>query len=242
MLRALLSFVTRSEEVERQQIQTRFGRDHHWVNKDQTERLHRPLLIAGLGNPGLWSTPTRHNFGYIALDALAAKYGVELEFDSKYCAFFGTCTVQERAALLVKPNTFMNRSGVALSRLLLEHPLFTSQEPDLLILVDDVSISLGGLRLRAQGSSGGHNGLSSIEFCLDSRHYARLRLGIGRPPRGRLSTHVLGAFTLEEQQTVKRMCGQAIRAAEVYAKSQVEKAMSVVNDPSFQRVGTASAD
>ena len=150
-------------------------------------------LVAGLGNPGSDYDGTRHNAGFDVVDLLASRHGVALR--ARECqALVGRGRVAEEPVLLAKPQTFMNHSGEAVSGLLTKHGLDLS---DLLVVSDDIDLPLGILRLRAAGSSGGQKGLRSIEQCVGSREYARLRIGIrGDHYRGGgyLSDYVLERF------------------------------------------------
>ena len=148
-------------------------------------------LIVGLGNPGKEYEFTRHNVGFRVVDLLAKRWQIEMSTE-KFHAWFGRGMIREDQAVLLKPTTFMNRSGRAV---LAAVRFYQLEEPDLVTILDDVALELGRLRMRRQGSAGGHNGLQSIISHLGTSEFARLRIGVGpRPEREEMVDHVLGAF------------------------------------------------
>jgi PTH1 family peptidyl-tRNA hydrolase len=141
--------------------------------------------------------------------------------------------VGDQSVVVVKPQTYMNRSGQALGQLLKAEDFEPSR--DLLILVDDVALPLGTSRIRARGSAGGHNGLQSIAGRLQSEHYARLRIGVGpRPPDEEQSDFVLSDFTDEEHRTITNMMPRLTEAVECWLKEGVETAMNRFNTRGMQ--------
>ncbi|NIP81136.1 MAG: aminoacyl-tRNA hydrolase, partial [Gemmatimonadetes bacterium] len=138
-------------------------------------------VICGLGNPGPEYDATRHNVGWWLVDRLSSEWGLG-PFRRSGPALATHGDVGGERVLLLKPVTFMNRSGAALAPLLGESALDITE--DLLVVVDDVALDVGRLRLRPSGSPGGHNGLKSVETVLGTREYARLRIGVGSPPPG----------------------------------------------------------
>lgn len=147
-------------------------------------------LIVGLGNIGPKYAFTRHNIGFMALDRLAAQEG--LKFSMEKLAYHTEWKFKGRTLHLIKPTTFMNLSGKAL-----QYWMNTQKIPkeNVLVLVDDLALPVGKLRLKPKGSSAGHNGLKDIERVLQSSEYARLKIGIGNDyPKGRQIDHVLGEF------------------------------------------------
>ena len=156
-------------------------------------------LIIGLGNPGEDYAGTRHNIGFIVLDELAKAN--EVSFESVRYAHKTEIKYKGRTLHLLKPTTFMNLSGKALNYWMQE--LKVSVE-NILVIVDDVALPFGKLRLRGKGSNGGHNGLRDIEAILNSSQYPRLRFGIGNDyPKGGQIDYVLGEFTEEELENLK---------------------------------------
>lgn len=185
-------------------------------------------LIAGLGNPGRQYAGTRHNVGFEVLDLLARRHA--LTFDAApadaLMAKWRT-PLADGGVLLVKPLTFMNRSGIAVGELA---RYFRVEVPDMLVVIDDVALELGRLRARARGSAGGHNGLKSIVEHFGTDEYARLRLGVGRGDARRdLADHVLARFEADERQTVEEMIGRAADAVETFIESGIESVMSTFN-------------
>ena len=189
-------------------------------------------LIVGLGNPGSKYRGTRHNVGFAVVDELARRRAVSFEA-SPVAALVAKVRNSEAAgssgttdALLAKPVTFMNASGEAVGALM---RYFKIDIGDLLIVVDEVHLPLGRLRIRARGSAGGHNGLKSIVVHL-GEECPRLRVGVGRGDARRdLADHVLARFDADEAADVERVIGRAADAAEVVVTDGVEMAMNRFN-------------
>ena len=187
-------------------------------------------MIVGLGNPGREYELTRHNVGWMVLDHLADVWhfdGWRRDGDSVVAAGRAAgCAVR-----LVKPQTFMNLSGAAL-RPYLRRPMFDPAQ-DLLVVVDDAALPLGRLRLRAEGTAGGHNGLKSIEQALSSRTYARARLGVApADPRRRdpdLADFVLSPFAKDERAEVAAQMPRLTSAVEAWLTDGIERAMNLYN-------------
>ena len=183
-------------------------------------------LIVGLGNPGSEYHLTPHNLGFMAVDRLAEICKAEFsrrEARARVASgrFFG------EKVILAKPQTFMNLSGISVSGLLrsLNSPL-----ENLIVLVDDVDLPLGTLRVRRKGSAGGHNGLKSIIGALDTDVFTRIRMGVGpERPVDDLVRYVLDPFRQEDRETVDGMIEQALQAVRVILKEGVEKAMNLFN-------------
>ncbi|OLB16437.1 MAG: aminoacyl-tRNA hydrolase [Gemmatimonadetes bacterium 13_1_40CM_3_69_22] len=173
--------------------------------------------VVGLGNPGPEYAATRHNAGFWLADALVAHWGFP-PFRRGERARVTEGSVDGVPVRLLKPTTYMNRSGAALASLRAD-PAF-SPATDLLILVDDFQIPCGTFRLRAEGSSGGHNGLRSIESALQSQAYARLRIGVGPLPDGvsDWSEYVLAPFTPEQRDQVEALMPELIDAVEKWLR------------------------
>lgn len=155
-------------------------------------------LIVGLGNPGREYAETRHNIGYMVLDAFAKASNIVFE-DRRY-GYVAETSLKGRKLYLLKPTTYMNLSGNAVRYWLNKENI---DESRLLVVVDDISLPLGALRLKANGSAGTHNGLGHIQQLI-GQQYARLRVGIGNDfPRGSQVDYVLGCFTDEERHTLQ---------------------------------------
>jgi PTH1 family peptidyl-tRNA hydrolase len=176
--------------------------------------------VVGLGNPGPEYASTRHNAGFWLADALVARWGFP-PFRRGERARVTEGEVEGVPVRLLKPTTSMNRSGAALASLHAD-PAF-NPTTDLLVLVDDFQIPCGTFRLRADGSSGGHNGLKSIESALQSQQYARLRIGVGPLPEGvgDWADYVLAPFTPEQQEQVEGLMPQLVDAATQWVREGV---------------------
>lgn len=166
-------------------------------------------LLVGLGNPGSRYAGTRHNVGAMVVLALAEQAGLRVQ-GSKHAAATVRSTFEGVPVLLAVPDTFMNESGVAVSRL----TRYYRVPPERLVIVcDDLDIPFGTLRIRPEGGSGGHNGLKSIIGAIGTQAFPRLRVGVGRPAHGAID-HVLGRFTGEEERLLPRLlelAGDALR-------------------------------
>ena len=183
-------------------------------------------LIVGLGNPGPRYRGTVHNVGFDVVDEVAKRRQVSFEA-APADALMARLRDVNGGALLVKPLTFMNVSGDAVGAL---QRYFRIPVEDLLVVVDDVALPAGRLRVRRSGSAGGHNGLKSIIACLGTDGFARLRVGVGRgDPRRDLSDHVLSRVTGEMLETLTQATGQAADAAELFLEAPVEELMKRFN-------------
>jgi PTH1 family peptidyl-tRNA hydrolase len=179
--------------------------------------------IVGLGNPGAAYRHTRHNVGFDVLDELASRWGVRFR---SWKSLADVAVAREQGALLAKPQTFMNASGEAVQRIAAFHKLMP---PDVLVVVDEVQLPLGRLRLRASGSDGGHNGLKSVIQHV-GREFPRLRIGVGRgDPAWNLADHVLSRFDAEERAVVERSVMRAADAIELFLARGLSEAMNRYN-------------
>jgi len=183
-------------------------------------------LIVGLGNPGPEYLFTRHNVGFLVLDAWASEEGEVFRQERDRSSQLASLASGER---LVKPMTYMNESGVAVAAWLEWLKLTVS---DLLVIVDDVALPLGQIRLRSEGSSGGHNGLKSVESHLGTDRYARLRCGVDAvPPGWALERWVLSRFHPEEEDKLGQMIQTARLAIECCQSEGIAVAMNRFNGP-----------
>ena len=184
-------------------------------------------LIVGLGNPGRGHAFNRHNLGFMAVDRLAARHAIDLKrVQSK--AIVGSGRVAERPVILAKPQTFMNLSGEAVGQLA---DYYRVPLGNLLVIYDELDIPFGVLRLREKGGAGGHNGMRSIIARLGNE-FARLRLGIGRPP-GRMdpAAYVLQDFGRDELPVVSDMLDTTVAAIESFVRDGIDLTMSRYNGP-----------
>ena len=185
-------------------------------------------LIVGLGNPGPEYRATRHNVGFMVVDEIARRHGLEWAMapsqvpDAFVVKRFGAAPV-----LLAKPLTFMNRSGDAVAALARYYDI---APVDLLVVVDEIDLPFGRLRARPRGSAGTHNGLRSIVQRLGTTEFPRLRLGVGRGDvRRDLADHVLSKFEADERSAVEEFITRAADAAEMFAVDGIDKVMNMYN-------------
>jgi len=185
-------------------------------------------LVVGLGNPGPKYRETRHNIGFLVVEALVRRFGGEFALGpSQVPETFIAKRFGDQPLLVAKPLTFMNRSGDSVAGLLRYYGL----EPDaLLVIVDEAALPFGRLRARARGSAGGHNGLKSVIERLGTTEFARLRLGVGRGDARRdLADHVLAMFEAGERAGLDELVTRAADAAEMFAVDGIGKVMNVYN-------------
>lgn len=184
-------------------------------------------LIVGLGNPGPEYAGTRHNVGFDVVDRLAARFAPGATPRSRFSGLAVEADVGGERCMLLKPMTYMNLSG----RPVQEATHFFKLEPSsgLLVIVDDLALPCGSIRLRPDGSSGGHNGLADIGLKLGSNYWARLRIGIDPPGRVRQSDYVLGKFSPDQQAPVEASLAEAARAAEAWVTKGLAEAMNRFN-------------
>ncbi|MEN9734175.1 MAG: peptidyl-tRNA hydrolase [Verrucomicrobiota bacterium] len=185
-------------------------------------------LIVGLGNPGPEYRNTRHNAGFMLADRLAEGWRGSWRMESKFFSEIAECRVSGCRVILCRPQTFMNASGQAVARV----ASFYKVSPDhILILVDDADLPLGALRLRPEGSPGGHHGLESVEQALGTRAYPRLKVGIARPRQDRrnIAGHVLGVVSDDEQPVLNEVLTRACQQVECWLADGVMRAMNRFN-------------
>lgn len=198
----------------------------------------RTRLVVGLGNPGRDYAGTRHNIGFAVLERLAAKYEGSFKRKWRFAAEVAEIALDDGGKLvLAKPQTYMNRSGVAVAGML---QWLKIAPAELLVVVDDADLPLGQLRLRESGGSGGHNGLRSIIDALGgSEEFARVRVGIGR--RGAagedITGHVLGRFAAVEREEAAAAAEEAAEAVACCVKEGLTKAMNRFNRRASPKAG-----
>ena len=200
---------------------------------------NRLRLVVGLGNPGSKYHGTRHNIGFMALERLAEMNGLQFRQQSKLHGLTADVGVGDQRLRLLMPQTFMNDSGRSIRAALDWFDLLPEQ---LLVLVDDMDLPLGRLRLRAKGSAGGHNGLRSTIQHLSTEMFPRLRIGIGAPAenpaerKARTVSHVLGSFGKHEQGTVRQVLNEVLDGLQLIQRVGIERAGNSINafrpDPS----------
>ena len=186
-------------------------------------------LIVGLGNIGPEYENTRHNIGFTILDAFAKASNVFFT-DKRYGAIY-EIKLKGHTLILLKPSTFVNRSGLAVRYWMEKEKI---EVPNLLVIVDDISLPFGTLRLKPKGADAGHNGLKSIQEILGHNQYARLRVGIGNNyPRGKQVEYVLGHWTEEEANVLPKLVEQAIEMIKSFCLAGIESTMSQFNNKQF---------
>ena len=184
-------------------------------------------IIAGLGNPGEKYKNTRHNVGFMVTEALASKYNIKGSFSSKFNAIVGKGMVKDIEVLIVQPLTYMNLSGEAVSKVM---NWYIVDITDLFVVFDDVSLDMGKIRFREEGSAGGHNGIKSIISCCGGQNFPRLKVGIGPNPGEHLWTsYVLEKFTAEESEILKKVIPLSVEAVEDYLLSGMNFAQNKYN-------------
>lgn len=181
-------------------------------------------IIAGLGNPGREYTSTRHNSGYMAIEYLAEKLNVKLN-KLKFNSVYGETSINGEKVMLVKPVTYMNRSGLAIGEIVKFYKIPTEA---LIVIYDDIDIPLGTLRIRPNGSAGTHNGMRSIISSIGSE-FPRIRIGIGRNEEMDLADYVLQKFSPSEKDIVAPIIEKAAEAAIEIIENSIESAMQKYN-------------
>lgn len=184
-------------------------------------------LIAGLGNPGIQYENTRHNAGFIAMDALCRDCGVTLR-RLKWRAYTETVEIAGQKCLLMKPQTYMNNSGESVAA---AADFYKIPPEKIVVFSDDISLDPGRLRIRRKGSAGGHNGLKSIIELTGSEDFVRLKIGVGKKPAymDDLADWVLSRFTPDEQKLVEEAGEHAAAAAKLIVAGQIDRAMNLYN-------------
>ena len=182
-------------------------------------------LIVGLGNPDKKYENTRHNCGWLALDYIADKRGCKVN-KIKYKSFVGECTIAGKRVMLMKPTTYMNNSGQAVT----EAMRFYKLPPEnVIVIFDDVSLDVGKMRIRQKGSDGGQKGMRSIIYLSGQDTFPRIKIGIGAKPdpRWELADWVLSRFSKEEMQTLETMFDNANEAVELMVNGRIDRAMNM---------------
>ncbi len=184
-------------------------------------------VLVGLGNPGKEYEKTRHNIGFIALDFVAEKLGIEIN-SQKFKALYALGTFEGKRVILLEPQTFMNLSGQAV----LPFMSFYKVLPQNVILIyDDVSLSLGKMRIRKQGSHGGHNGVKNIISLSGSQDFSRIKIGVGNKPNENwdLADWVLSKFSSEEFNLINDTMPKVYDALSLIVKENIDEAMNKFN-------------
>ena len=183
-------------------------------------------LIVGLGNPGKTYAKTRHNIGFAVVEQLAHKHHLPFRDRLSCQGKLAAGKIGEEGVAILMPLTFMNCSGEVVALAMRDLNVELSH---LLVVVDDVDLPLGQLRMRIDSSAGTHNGLKSVEACLQTIRYARLRIGVGDRQEGDLSSYVLGRFSAEEEKLLPEILEKAVQAIEIWLDKGINRAMDFAN-------------
>jgi PTH1 family peptidyl-tRNA hydrolase len=185
------------------------------------------FIIVGLGNPGTKYNKTRHNAGFNALDYIAGRAGIDVK-KLKHMSLTGNGVIAGKKVLLLKPQTYMNRSGEAVADAMRFYKLQPSQ---VLVIFDDISLEPGRLRVRRSGSAGGHNGIKSIIECLGNENFPRVKIGVGQKPEnyGDLADWVLSDLTVSERNAICRNYDNIFDAVGLIINGEIDKAMQLCN-------------
>lgn len=182
-------------------------------------------LIVGLGNIGDEYTNTRHNIGFVLIDALAKS--LQATFTVDRLASVATASYKGRQIVMIKPSTYMNLSGKAVHYWMQKEKIAIE---NVLVLVDDLALPFGTLRMKSKGSAGGHNGLKNIQELLGSENYARMRFGVGNDfKKGQQIDFVLGEWRTEEKVLISQISEKAVSAIQMFLTLGVDKAMTFAN-------------
>lgn len=186
-------------------------------------------VVAGLGNPTLKYSKTRHNVGFDTIDVLAKEHGIRVK-KKQFKALIGEGFINGEKVILVKPMTYMNNSGEAIKEIVDYYKVDPNEE--LIVISDDLNLDVGVLRIRGKGSAGGHNGLKSIIKCVGLEGFDRVRIGVGKVPIGTdVITHVLSRFGKADRVIVKESFVYAAKAVESIISDGIDKTMSKFNGP-----------
>jgi PTH1 family peptidyl-tRNA hydrolase len=184
-------------------------------------------IIAGLGNPGTQYSNSRHNTGFIVIDQIAEKSGIEIK-RVKFKGLTGTGMIGNHKVLLLKPSTYMNLSGQSVTEAMNFYHL---QPSHTIIIFDDISLDIGKMRIRRSGSDGGHNGIKNIIYLSGSDQFPRIKIGEGNKPNPNydLANWVLSKYNENELKTIKQVADRAFSAVELIMDNEIEKAMNLYN-------------
>ena len=185
------------------------------------------FLVVGLGNPGNKYTLTRHNAGFLCLDMLADKLNFRID-RLKFKALICDTTVNGHRCIIMKPQTFMNNSGEAVRECAAFYKIPAEK---VIVIYDDISLDVGKLRIRRKGTDGGHNGIKSIIYHLNSDQFPRIKVGCGKKPHPDfdLADWVLSEFKKDEQKALEPALDNACKALELLLDNQIDKAMNQFN-------------
>lgn len=194
--------------------------------KKHGPELRPEWLIVGLGNPGGEYKGTRHNVGFEVLDRLSERNKIKIG-KAKHRALSGLGKIAETGVLLVKPLTYMNLSGQAVAPHARDHEI---KADHVFVVADDLDLPVGKLRLKLNGSAGGHNGHKSLIQYLGTQDYPRLKIGIGKGGRGETIDHVLGTFDRHEREVIDEVLQVSVKVCEELARGGIQAALRAVEE------------
>ena len=188
-------------------------------------------VVAGLGNPGDKYGGTRHNVGFFVVDALSSEYSIPLD-RRKFDTFYGRGTVKGEEVILIKPQSYMNRSGIPICRFI---DYFEISHRNMLVIHDDIDLVYGRIKIKAKGGHGGHNGVRSIIDTLGDDNFTRLRVGIGRSENeSNVTGHVLGRFRSDERKLLEQIVARSRDAAVTILCEGTKEGMNRFNERTIQ--------
>lgn len=185
------------------------------------------FIIAGLGNPGVEYERTRHNTGFMAVDAIAKRFGFSVDMH-KFGALVGDCVIADKRCLVMKPLTYMNKSGEAIADAM---DFYGIPVENIIVIFDDIALEPGKLRLRTRGSSGGHNGIKSVIHNCGSENFPRIKIGVGMKPHPDydLAAWVLSKYTDDEIKALEKVFEYSGSAVELILQGKINEAMNRFN-------------
>lgn len=190
--------------------------------------MNSKWVIVGLGNPGLKYSGTRHNVGFKVIDQLSKDYGISLQ--EKDVHVIGRGVIEGVRVVLMKPLTYMNRSGFAVKRIVRKSDIFTDKiSSGLIVIQDDIDINIGSMKVKRNGTSGGHRGVESIIQELGTKDFIRVKVGVGRDEDMPVEEYVLTNFKTAEKKLMKDVILNAASAVAVIVTEGVDKAMNKYN-------------
>ena len=196
-----------------------------YIHKVYNNRTRFMKLIVGLGNPGKKYENTRHNMGFMAIDLLSDQAQVDVDKEV-FHGLLGRGKIYEQDVILFKPTTFMNLSGTAVQEVV---HYFKIAIEDIVVIYDDMALNPGTIRLRKEGSSGGHKGMQNIIDCLSTDQIKRIRIGIGEPGENDTIDFVLSKPLKDEAPLIEEAIANAVRAVKEMLKSDFDRAMNKYN-------------
>lgn len=180
-------------------------------------------LFVGLGNPGSKYEKTRHNAGFMAVDALSKEWNIDLSEDKKFKGFIGRGVVKGEKVILLKPTTYMNLSGESVRAVM---DFYGVEIEDLIVIYDDLDLPHGKIRIRLKGSAGGHNGIKSLIAHTKTQEFKRIKIGIDRHPKIPVVDYVLGRFTEDELALVNQGIDSTVKACTLSLTESFNKVMT----------------